>query len=188
METLQGICPEGVCIIHLQYMFNAMRTKIAFLDISIHKETKSADFFITLLQQKYGLDNVDIFYDYSFEKKIGKFDYIKDIKEYHTIVFWQKLPSPKILYMLRDKKVIYIPMYDDWHPYKRFLSYLKTFNVRVICFSSRIYNFVYNILHVESLYIQYYISPLPYLVDYTHKKIFRWYRGNISRGDIKKIL
>lgn len=162
--------------------------KVAVIDMLFHQKTKSFHFFLDLLYQKYGTEHVDIFYDRTLEGGWQDFGYIEHKDNYDTFVFLQILPTPKTLYKLRGKNIVYVPMYDDFHAYRWFLAYLKTFHVKFISFSSYIHTFVHDTLWAESLYVQYYLPALSYPIDYSSKNIFWWYRGTVSWDDIKTIL
>ena len=165
-----------------------MSIKIAFVWMWLHKKTKSADFFLDLLYSAYDKKNIHTFYDDSFTWWGKDTWYLKNKDDYDIFIFRQILPSPKKLYILKGKKIIYIPMYDNFHPYTRFLYYLKVFNVRFISFSSLIHNFAKKKLWVDSLHVQYYLPLLPYKINYENKNIFWRYRGNITRHEVKTVI
>lgn len=165
-----------------------MSHKVAVIDMICHKKTKSFDFFLKLLYQQYGEKNVDIFYDYSDEWWPQELWYMHNKGAYKLFIFLEILPSAITLYKLRGKNIIYVPMYDLFHPYVLFLSYLKIFKVRVVSFSSRVHDFFYSVLGMNSLYIQYYLPPLPYGIDYNKKNIFWRYRGTVTWQEIKRII
>lgn len=146
--------------------------KLAFIDLEFHKKTKSSDFFKDILKEGY---NVDIFYE-----EFPKLDY-------DVYLYWQAKPSYFDLIKLKNKTVIFCPMYDDLPMikilWKRFLS----LDLKIICFSHKLYDF-FKGLWFDCLYIQYFVPPLNYEVDYSKKKCFFRYRGNITRDNIKTIL
>ena len=145
---------------------------LAFIDLEFHKKTKSSDFFKDILRKEY---EVDIFYE-----EFPKWDY-------DVYLYWQAKPSYFDLIKLKNKTIVFCPMYDDLPMikilWKRFLS----LNMKIICFSHKLYDF-FNNLWFDCLYFQYFVPPLDYEVDYSKKKCFFWYRWNITWDNIKTIL
>jgi len=54
------------------------------------------------------------------------------------------MPSAKIIKKLKGKNIIYVPMYDDFHPYYWYWKYLQITNVRCISFCKEVHDFVYD--------------------------------------------
>lgn len=165
-----------------------MHRRIAVIIDTRYQKTKSFDFFLDLLYTAYGETKVDLFYEASIEWWNSDLGYISHKDLYTTIIFLQIIPSAKILYNLRGKDIVCVPMYDNFHPYKLYLYYLKIFQVRFVSFSLLIHYFAQETLRIKSMYIQYYLPPLSHTLDYRWKNIFWWYRGDVSWDDVKKIL
>ena len=150
--------------------------KIAFIDIEFHKKTKSSVFFQKILSEYF---DVDIFYENEKSRYINN--------NYKTLIFWQWIPDFLDLIKIRDKKIILIPMYDAMPLNRIAWNRYKKFNIKVVCFCKKVYDF-FKENWFDCFYIQYYLQPLDYEVDYSEKKIFFRYRWNIKRDNVKKII
>ena len=123
--------------------------KCLFFDHSFHKQTRSSDFFISLISKRY---DVEIAYIDPSDHDISSF-HIQKARECDLIIFWQILPIPSTLYSFEREKVLLIPMYDaccilpvrTWIKYKQY---------RFISFSRRLHNHLVS-LGIQSLCLQY---------------------------------
>ena len=145
--------------------------KLAFIDLEFHKKTKSSDFFKDILKEKY---DVDVFYE-----EFPKWDY-------DVYLYWQAKPSYFDLIKLKNKTIIFCPMYDDTPLIKFFWKRFVNLDMKIICFSRKLYDF-FKSMGFDCLYTQYYLPPLNYNVDYSKKKCFFWYRWNITWENVKTI-
>jgi hypothetical protein len=164
------------------------KKKIAFIDHSFHKKTKSSNFFVDLLRDKY---TIEIYYDTKWEdKKVFDFDSLNN-EEYHAIIFWQINYNIKYLKKLKCKNIIYIPMYDDFVSNTFTPFYWKQFSsVKFISFSKTLHDYL-TAKSLDSLHFQY----LPKIKQNTKKIIsenliaFFWYRIEaINWETIKKLI
>ena len=155
---------------------------MAVIDMGFHKKTKSFDFVKNILSDTF---EMDYFYDDSLEWGAIDTSYINKDYEFH--LYLQVLPSFFDLYKIRNKKIIFVPMYDwvvlnplAWQHY-------KWFNIKIICFSKKLYSFLKK-EWFDCLYVQYFLPPLEYTIDYQLKNIFFWYRWGISFDELKCFL
>ncbi|RXJ84866.1 glycosyltransferase [Arcobacter sp. CECT 8985] len=152
-----------------------MSKKIAFIDHSFHKKTKSSNFFLDLLKDKY---TIDIYYDTKWEdKKVLDFDSLNQ-KNYSIIIFWQINYNIKFLKKLKCKNIIYIPMYDDFIANTFTPFYWKQFNsIKFISFSKNLHDYLHN-KGLDSLYIKYFpeINKSSKKIDKKNLTAFFWYR------------
>lgn len=156
--------------------------KIAFIDLWFHKKTKSSIFFQDILKKYF---DISVFYEDSVF-------YLNETKKYinwnyDKYVFWQVIPNFLDLIKIKDKEIILIPMYDGLPLYKISWERYKCFKIKIICFCRKVYDF-FNDMWFECFYLQYYLPPLKYDVDYSNKKIFFWYRWNITWENVKTII
>lgn len=162
--------------------------KVAFIDVPFHKKTKSCNFFLDILYDTYWEKNVDIFYDDFYMWWIVDTKYLDTKEKYDIFIFWVIMPSAKIIRALRGKNIVYVPMYDDFHPYCWYRKYLQIANVRCISFCTEVHDFVHKNMWMDSLHVQYYPDDIPYTIDYIGKKIYRRYRGDISWEMVQNVL
>ncbi len=125
--------------------------KIAFIDHSYHKKTKSSEFFITFLKEKY---IVDVIWDESWCNN-KPLDVSSIDENYYAVIFWQNI-YPETVNKVRSKcaNIIFIPMYDA-----SILAPMEYWNdimnVKVINFSKTLHNKTCD-LGFQSFYIQYF--------------------------------
>lgn len=165
-----------------------MSKRLAFIDHSFHKKTKSSSFFIELLKQRY---EVDVCHDTFWkDKEIFDFDSLNN-EEYHVIIFWQINYNIKYLRKLKCKNIIYIPMYDDFISNTFTPFYWRQFSsVKFISFSKTLHNYLVD-KGLDSFFIQYFPE-----IQENNKKIipenliaFFWYRiETINWEGIKKLI
>lgn len=129
--------------------------KIALVDISFHKKTKSFDFFRDFVKKKHEI--VD-FWDESWEG--GTTINIEDInnENFDAIIFLQIIFKPSQLKKLKCKNVIWVPMYDD--EVKRSIpifGYLYI-NIKIVSFSQTLTRKLIKI-GFDILTVQYYPRP-----------------------------
>jgi hypothetical protein len=74
---------------------------IAFIDLEFHKKTKSSIFFQEILKKHF---NVSLFYENERKKYLNS-----NLDKY---IFRQVIPDFLDLIKLKNKQIIFIPMYD----------------------------------------------------------------------------
>lgn len=147
-----------------------LKDKVAFVDFSWRKKTKSSQFFLEILQEKY---NVDIFWDETLTENGNRFD-INAINngEYAGIVFWQVMPRQEEINLLRNKNIIIIPMYDSVYELSE-INWLSYKNFKMINFSKTLHRKLVD-LGLNSLYLKYFCKP--------PEEIKNFYEGNKLKG------
>jgi hypothetical protein len=153
-----------------------MKKKLAYIDHSYHKKTRSTFFVIDLLNKYF---DVEVFWDHSWNSK-PKLD-LKNIsrKKYDTVVFFQLFYPPEELRKLDTENIILIPMYDGggqkgkvfWLQYKyfKFLNFSKTLHIKLLKFG------------LTTKCIQYFIPPInehKKSLDQQNLNGFFWQRTN----------
>jgi glycosyltransferase involved in cell wall biosynthesis len=162
-----------------------MKRKIAYIDHSFKKKTRSNDFVKDLLSEKFVLEEL---WDYSWKggKKVST-NYLNR-RNFDKIIFFQVLPSLDYLKKLVCKDVIWFPMYDgiaeaDLSKFKDYLNLVK-----VISFSKMAASKLKNI-GFKCSYYQYYPEPKKQIDKLDKINIFFWQRRkNISWDVVKKII
>ena len=103
---------------------------IAFIDLKFHKKTKSSIFFQDILKKHL---KVSLFYEDERRNYInGNFD---------KYIFWQVIPDFLDLIKLKNKQIIFIPMYDGLALNKIAWERYKCFNIKIVCFCKKVYDF-----------------------------------------------
>jgi len=161
--------------------------KIAFIDHTYHKKTKSSAFFIDIINQG---NNIEFFYwdDDSEEEDIQQIFSDINTNNFDCVIFWQVIPSYKSLCLLTSNNIIFVPMYDACHNWKYFQWYgYRQF--RFISFSKTLHDKLSE-MGIVSFYIQY-MPALPenFSQENIHRNnhsVFLWNRnGSIQ---INKVL
>ena len=104
--------------------------KIAFIDLQFHKKTKSSDFFQDILKKEF---DVDVFYENEIKKCIKS--------NYEKYIYRQVAPDFIDLLKIKDKQIIFIPMYDTTPVNKLAWERFKCFKFKIICFCKKMYDF-----------------------------------------------
>ncbi len=163
-----------------------MKQKLAYIDHSFHKKTKSTYFLRDILRDHF--DIVDI-WDESWNggEKISatqinsqNFDYVLFFQSFLPLCELKKIKA----------KIIWVPMYDGVVQLgNSFWMELSTISIKILSFSKKISEITAN-HKLDTLSVQYFINPedLPMVVDYAKKKVFFWQRTNFSFSDVKKII
>lgn len=147
--------------------------KLLFIAHTYHEKTKSCDFLVDFLSGYfevnlvYGLPGRDVY------------------NQYNEIVFWQITPEKNVLKKLKDKNIIFFPMYDGIRSWKK-----KDWNLfksaKVINFSKTVDDMLKK-WNFSTLYLQYFIEPKGFYKG-NEKEIFFWQRVEpINFSVIKKI-
>lgn len=132
---------------------NRKSKKIVYIGHSYHNKTRSTSFLLDYLREFY---EVEIILDRSW---LGEsFPDLSFIDEsYFAVIFFQQLPPQNILDNIKNKNILFFPMYDeamnsisDYHgSYK---------NLKIINFSRTLHN-RFEKYNLKSIYIQYFPKP-----------------------------
>lgn len=134
-------------------------SRIAYIDHSYHKKTKSTDFILEILTS-HG-HKVDRFWDESWNH--GDSVNFHDVKNYDAVILFQIPPEwPGVLYKLHPN-ITYIPMLDGlgYTRNRQFggVAFWSRFrNIKILNFSSAVH-YVCNAFGLESRYFQYFQQP-----------------------------
>ncbi len=160
-----------------------IKPKLAFIDHSFHKKTKSANFLRELFDESFKVDN---YWDDSWNGGL-EFD-ITICKNYDYIFYFQILSKIEDLQKI-EAKIIWAPMYDGQRLDYLYWKFLSTTDILVLSFSKKIKEQC-DKFGIKNLYIKKYINPNKYndKIKYEGNHIFFWYRGGIKFNFIKNIL
>lgn len=151
-----------------------MKKRLAFIDHSYHKKTKSTSVLIKLLNKYF---EVDVFWDYAWNNGTQVDLEIISEKRYDVIIFYQIIYPVSLINALDCDNIIIIPMYDNhgetpvdfWHQYRdfKFVNFSKTLHLRL------------KNLNISTKYFQYFLPPnefLPQKNDFSKLRGFFWQR------------
>ena len=154
--------------------------KIAVVEMSFHKKTKSFDFFKNLLAAHFEIRE---FFDDN--RQNGKEASIQEINEYgpDVVLYCQFIHSPHKILKLRCRNLVWVPMFDG-ERLRSYLGWMKYVlaGVKVLCLSQTLFAKVKHHGFV-SLYKQYCPDPavLPLAKgNDRHPVLFFWPRSKIS--------
>ena len=164
--------------------------KLIFIDHNFHIKTNSSKFFTKILRQNFIVKNYWVDKNLSFSKEILKFD---------NLLFWQIFPSINLLKKLKNKNIIWVPMYDS-PMYPMGYSWLlwlivKYYNIKVLSFSNAISKQIRN-KKIKFLSIKYFEKSKNLKTKNQKITLFFWDRDQIklhhwidkfNLNDIKKI-
>lgn len=159
--------------------------KIAFVDYTYHKKTKSSGFFKEFLEFNFKVD-----YYWISTWKDGKFDYDSiNASNYDAIIFWQVIPNPGKMRLFKCQNLIYIPMYDNVITKSNFNWLLYRFQqVKIISFSEFLYKRLLS-LKFEVLHVKYYPDLNHFSSTGKKLNIFFWQRSDeVNWNFIKKLV
>jgi len=155
-----------------------MNSKVAFIDHYYHTKTKSGDFLREILFSNFKIDNYWIKSDLKFNKNIFN---------YKNLFFFQILPNFSTLKKLKNKNIIWVPMYDSPHyPYGyswilwKMIEYL---DIKVISFSKKIsHQIKKKNININCISLKFF-KKNKYQKINNKINIFFWNRGDIKIKD-----
>ncbi len=163
-----------------------MKSKLAYIDHSFHKKTKSTYFLRDILKKEFEIINI---WDESW--KSGKKINIANInsQNFEYVLFFQSLPSIKELQEIKSK-IIWVPMYDgivgsSWSFWKE----LSSLQIKIISFSETLTNKLKN-FKMDVLNVRYFFNPKEFneAKKSQKRRILFWQRTTFSFNDVKKII
>ena len=104
-----------------------VKKKLAFVDHNYHKKTRCADFLREIFSEHFIIDD----YWWSLNEEIKL---IKHLKNYENIFFFQTLIPSYDLLKLRNRNLMWAPMYDnlpfDWKFWKK-IKYANKYKCKI---------------------------------------------------------
>jgi glycosyltransferase involved in cell wall biosynthesis len=148
--------------------------RLLYIGFDFHQKTKSADFMIHLLRERYEVE----LYWVNISETNPYSDIRKHAGDYDLLLCWQTMPPVKLLkQFINYKRAVFIPMADacpnirdivSWYPYRNFqiISFAKALHDKLISagFSSH--------------YFQYFPAAQPVDDLGDPSSAFFWTRGN----------
>jgi len=160
---------------------NKKSKKIVYIGHSYHDKTQSTAFLINYLKEHF---EVTVILDETWQGKASpNLDFIDET--YLGVVFFQRIYSPEVINKIKNKNIIFFPMYDGggnlpaeyWKQYDnvKFINFSRTLHHKLLEFG------------LDSIYTQYFPKPK----DFTkgdRDRVFFWQRiTHININIIEKI-
>lgn len=150
------------------------KEKMIFITHPYHEKTKSCFFLIDFLKKFF---DVDVFFGLNE-------NYLDE--KYKHIVFFQISPDFKTLRELKNKNIIFFPMFDSSPSEWKFQEWFNLKHCKIINFSKILHEKL-NKWGFNSIYVQYFPEPQNFYPG-NKKEIFFWERINkVSFETVKKL-
>ena len=153
------------------------KKKLAFVDHNYHKKTRSGDFLRDIFSRDFIID--DFWWSLNDETKL--YDQLKD---YENIFFFQTLIPSYDLLKLKDKNLLWAPMYDNlsfkWSYWKK-ISYVE---IKLLCFSEKV-KLQADKFRCPNIKLKYFFDTKKIETNSPREKlnIFFWYRHDLKLID-----
>ena len=154
------------------------KNKLAYVDHSYHFKTRSGDFLRDVFKSKFSIK------DFWIEKNLR---FSEDFFLYDNFFFFQILPPIKVLEKIKNRNIMWAPMYDSPHHPIGFSPLLwkiiNFYNIKVLSFSKSL-TFSMKKSRVNFINLKYY-KKSKIKINKPKKKIniFFWYRNDIEVDD-----
>ena len=154
------------------------KNKLAYVDHNYHFKTRSGDFLRDVFKSKFSIK------DFWIEKNLR---FSEDFFLYDNFFFFQILPPIKVLEKIKNRNIMWAPMYDSPHHPIGFSPLLwkiiNFYNIKVLSFSKSL-TFSMNKSKVNFINLKYY-KKSKIKINKPKKKIniFFWYRNDIEVDD-----
>ncbi len=155
-----------------------MKNKIAFVDHNFHKKSRSGDFLRKIFKKNYLIK--DFWWSLNEQYQL-----INKIKDYNNFFFFQSLLPLDDMIKIRDKNIIWAPMYDNLDLSDLYWRKIKYLNIKVLSFSKPVKEMC--LKHgCKNISLKYALKNLN-MKSQLHKKkklkIFFWFRKNFFTKD-----
>ena len=153
-----------------------MKKRLAFIDHNFHKKSRSADFLREIFKQFFTVD--DFWWSLKDEYKL-----IKSLKNYDNFFFFQSLLPLDDMLLLRNKNVMWAPMYDNLSQNDNYWKKIKYLNIKILSFSNPVKKLAFK-HKCKCLSLKYSIKNVEERILKKKKiSIFFWFRNNIKFYD-----
>jgi len=158
-----------------------IKKKLAYVDFWSHKYTKSGDFLRKILSEEFEI--IDFWWKPRMKIPIDRLNKFEHIFFFHAIFPYQ------VLKKLKNKKIMWAPMYDALNFRNNFFKsiywkQMSNLGVKILKFSNKITESIGS-EKIDSLRLDYFIKPtLNQSINKSKKlNIFFWDRGRINFND-----
>ena len=151
------------------------KKRLAFIDHSFHKMTRSSDFFLEILNRDF---EVTVFFDDGWKGGPEVDPHIVNAGKFDTVLFWQVLPFARSILRFSCDNLIWVPMYDsEWQRSSVGWRALRRLGLKVVCFSKALYEVTQRV-GMYSIRVQYFPEVPKETVSYGSPRVFFWQRVN----------
>ena len=152
-----------------------MKKVVAFIDHNFHQKSKSGNFIREILKKKFVVHN----FWWSLK---DQYKLIDKVKNYENFFFFQSLLPLEDMLKIRDKNIMWAPMYDNLDTSLNYWKKIKYLNLKILAFSNpvRKLSVKFNCRH---LYLKYALRNKIGTKIKKKLNIFFWFRSNISLYD-----
>jgi glycosyltransferase involved in cell wall biosynthesis len=157
-----------------------VKKEIAFIDHNFHKKSRSADFLRKIYKKNYRIKN----FWWSLK---DQYQLINKIENYNNFFFFQSLLPLDDMIRIKDKNIIWAPMYDNLNLSSNYWRKIKYLNIKILSFSKPVKKLSkkYNCDHVD---LEYALNTSGIKkVNRKKIKIFFWFRNNFYTKDWIKL-
>ncbi len=153
-----------------------MKKKLAFIDHNFHKKSRSGDFLRDIFKKKYSIDN----YWWSLKDQYSLYE---KVKKYENIFFFQSLLPLEDMIKLREKNLMWAPMYDNLDVSSGYWRKIKFLNLKILAFSNPVKYLCkkYGCNFLAAKFGLKFIQNRK--INSKKLRIFFWFRNNISFYD-----
>ncbi len=162
---------------------NNKKPTMAFVDTSIHKDTKSGDFLRELFGPHFEITN------YWDDPWVTEENITPEVINRYDYVFYEQTLSSFDDLKKVTAKIIWAPMYDGVDFNFSFWKNLSYLNIKAICFSRNMYDICQK-YKIDSTYIQYYLGPEKFKINtpVAGSHVFFWHRAGLTFRSLKDII
>ena len=157
------------------------KKRLAYVDYWSHKYTKSGDFLREILSEEFEITN----FWWKPKDKIP----LNEINKFEYIFFFHVMFPYQIMKKLKEKKIMWAPMYDalnfrNFFFKSIFWKQISNLGIKVLKFSDKITQSI-GTEEIDSLKLNYFIKPnfTSSISQQTKLNIFFWDRGRIKIDD-----
>ena len=154
--------------------------KWLFIDHEYHKRTGSAKFFLDIVRKSFKVD--EHYYRHYYRTQAEKV-----AADYDGVIIWE-FPISRNKFFFREKKNVFVPMYDnEWASYWQWKR-IAWSGMGVISFCDKVTEHAKRCGVKNILDVRYFPNPSDFPQEEGEsKRVFLWERGDISEDTVKKL-
>ena len=153
-----------------------MKKRLAFIDHNFHQKSRSADFLREIFKDNFIIDN----FWWSLK---DQYNLIELVKKYDNFFFFQSLLPLDDMLLLKNKNVMWAPMYDNLSQHNSYWKKIKYLDVKILSFSTPVKKLALK-YKCKYLSLKYSMKNNVMRIQKKNKiDIFFWFRGGIKFYD-----
>jgi hypothetical protein len=154
--------------------------KWLFIDHEYHKRTGSAKFFLDIVRKSFSVD--EHYYNRYYRTQAEKV-----AADYDGVIIWE-FPISRKKFFFREKKNVFVPMYDnEWASYWQWKR-IAWSGMGVISFCDKVTTHAKRCGVKNIIDVRYFPDPaeLPQISG-DPKRVFLWERGEVGRKNVERL-